>query len=273
MNPNDSSDAPDTGLSDEVETSQTEETLSEDTELEDIEINLDELVDDDEAEAPTEETEDEAATEPDETEEDVEEEPETDVDTKPEDPKEPTEAERKRLNDEYAKRRIAEKQLREERQAREQENLQRYLDEAGDDEIERERRELEVEKHLIAKEKTTLAAEKIEIGLDKAVASIDLFQKGTPEQLNAMDRAYQNYLQMHVQYDQRGNVVSVDKDVTTYLTEEAETIRQLSSVGARQQEKDKKIVRSRTDTIPVRKQKESKVDPYLAAFQEEANRY
>ena len=257
----------DTGLSEEVETS-----LEDEVNIEDIEVNLDEL-DDDDAESETEETEDEAATEPDETEETEEAEPERDGDQKHENPKEDSEAERKRQNDEYAKRRIAEKQLKDERQQREQENLQRYLDEAGDDEFERERRELEVEKHLILKEKTDLLAEKIEIGLDKAVANIDLFQKGTPEQLNALDKAYQNYLQMHVRYDQAGNVLSVDKDVTTYLTEEAESIRQLSGVGARQQERDKKIVRSRTDTLPVRKAKEAKTDPYLDAFLEEAKRY
>lgn len=262
----------DTGLSEEVETS-----LEDEVNLEDIEINIDELQDDD-AEPETEETEDEAATEPDETEETEEAEPDsddesTDSDNKIVEQHEPTEAERKRQNDEYAKRRIAEKQLREERAQREQENLQRYLDEAGDDEFERERRTLEVEKHLIAKERTDLMTQSIEIGLDKAVASIDLFQKGTPEQLNALDKAYQNYLQMHVRYDQAGNVLAVDKDVTTYLTEEAESIRQLSGVGARQQERDKKIVRSRTDTLPVRKAKEAKTDPYLDAFLEEAKRY
>lgn len=256
----------DVGPSEEVETSQTVDTTSEDVELEDIEVSLDELDSDDEAETETEEPDDEAATESDETEEEVEEEAETDVDQKPEEPKEVSEAERKRLNDEYAKRRIAEKQLAAERQQREAENLQRYLDEAGDDEFERERRELEVNKFQISKERSDLNTQRIEVGLDKAVAEIDLFRNGTDEQIQELDNAYQDYLKLHVRYDQQGNVLSVDKDITEHLKARAETILKLSGVGARQEAKDRKLTKARTDTLPTRPPKEAKVDSDVADF-------
>jgi hypothetical protein len=268
----------DTGLSEELETS----TDVDENAIENIEIDLDELKDDDESDT---DTKDEAATEP---EEEVEEETKEDESEEPEDVEETQEteetedetqedkplskAEQKRLNDEYARRRIAEKQLKEEREARERDDLQRYLDEAQDDQEELARRELQVEKYNLDKEKAQIATEKLEIGLDRAISEIDLFRTGSDEVKEELANSLDDFERMYVSRDGNGNVVEVRADIHQYLKTKSESIRRLTGIGAQQEAKAKKVAKSRTDTPPTRTPKEPATDPYLEAFLEEANR-
>lgn len=257
------------------------------TAIEDIDIDVDELADEDES------TEDQSEDERTESEDTKEEEAEEDVEDKSEDDssddtqedsneedsndeedsEELSPSERKRLNDEYAKRRIAEKELKEERQRREQENLERYLEEAGDDEDERARRELQVEARLISQERSELLQERLVIGMEKAVADIDLFRTGSDEAKQALVQAVEDFERMYVQKDEKGNPTKVNGDVYQYLNDKAESIRKLMGTGARQEAKAKTIAKAKTETLPTRAPKESKKDDYLDAFLEEANRY
>jgi hypothetical protein len=267
----------DTGLSEQLETSTNDDVVD----IEDIEINIDELEDDDESKT---ETEEEAATEP---EEDAEEESkedeseeteleeqseETETDDEPEEEAPLTKAEQKRLNDEQAKRRIAEKQLRQERESREREDLQRYLDEAADDAEELARREVQVEKYNLDKERASLATEKLEIGLDRAISEIDLFRTGSNEVKEELANSLDDFERMYVTRDRNNNVVEVRADIHQYLKNKSESIRRLTGLGAQQEAKAKKATKSRTDTPPTRTPKEPPTDPYLEAFLEEANR-
>lgn len=265
----------DTGLSDELATSDVDEVVD----IEDIEIDIDALDDDDES---TTETEEEAATEPeeeveeeskeDESEDEPEEQSEEEPEDEPEEDKPLTKAEQKRLNDEQAKRRIAEKQLKQERENRERDDLQRYLDEAADDDEERARREIQVEKYNLDKEKASLATEKLEIGLDRAISEIDLFRTGSNEVKEELANSLDDFEKMYVTRDKNGNVVEVRADIHQYLKTKSESIRRLTGLGAQQEAKAKKATKSRTDTPPTRTPKEPKTDPYLDAFLEEANR-
>lgn len=269
----DQSDA-DTGLSDELETSNADEVVD----IEDIEIDIDALEDDD---ASDTETEEEAATEPeedveddsadDESKETEESQDDTETEDKPEEEAPLSKAEQKRLNDEYARRRIAEKQLREERESRERDDLRRYLDEASDDQEELARREIQVEKYNLDKEKAQIATEKLEVGLDRAIAEIDLFRTGSDQVKEELANSLDDFERMYVRRDQNGNVVQVGADIHQYLQNKSESIRRLTGLGAQQEAKAKKVAKSRTDTPPTRTPKEPKVDPYLDAFLEEAN--
>lgn len=278
--------AEDTGLSDAAEPTTPDETLNQEDELDDVEKLIQgfeeseaELVEVEDDESEEEEPEEEAATdseveskpEPDEDGE-VEEESEPQELTKPTDNK-PSDEERKRLNDEAAKRRIAEKQLKEEREAREKADIQRFLSEAEDDREELARREVEVEKFLLQKEKTSLNEERLRVSLDRAAADIDLFRTGSDEVKEELAKSLDDFERMYVTRDDKGNVLEVRGDVYQFLTDKAESIHRLTGIGARQESQNKKKTRARTDTLPSKKPKESKEDPMLKAFYDAANEY
>lgn len=247
---------------------------TDDVELEDIELSDTDIEDTSEEaeESPASESEADDNKEVDETDEleqsdeaaaDDEEEPQSE---KKEFADISDEEARKRYNDEMAKRRIAEKQLRQEREQREQENLQRYLAEAQDDEVELERRKAEVERYNLQREKAGVLQEKLSVGIDKAIATIDLFRTGTDEVKEELAKSLDDFEKMHVKKDKNGNYLSVDADVYQFLQEKADSIRRLTGIGARQQAKQKATEKMRTVTPPTRTPKEPKVDPDLADF-------
>jgi hypothetical protein len=206
------------------------------------------------------------------TDENQEDQEETEDDTTSDDSSNDVELDRKQYNDEMAKRRIAEKQLHEERQAREQENLKRYLDEAGDDEMELEKRQLEVERHLVQREKASVTQDKLLVGIDKAVAGIDLFRTGTPEIKEELAKSLDDFEAMYVKKDKDGNYLEVNADVYQFLQTKADSIRRLTGIGAREQTKQKAKEKSRTVARPTRTPKEPKQDDDMAAFDEMAAR-
>jgi hypothetical protein len=252
-----------------VDTTVSEPTApSEDVELEDMDISIDEMTDSDDEESPASETESEAveedeapAVETEQSEEPEQETPEEDTPSEISD-----EEARKRYNDEMAKRRIAEKQLRQEREQREQENLKRYLEEAGDDEFELAKRQTEVERHLLQREKAQVLQDKVQVSIDRAIAEIDLFRTGTPEIKEELAKSLDDFERMYVKRDNTGNYTSVEGDVYQYLQEKADSIRRLTGIGARLQTKQKANEQMRTVTRPTRTPKEPKVDPDLSDF-------
>ncbi len=256
---------------DEVDTSTNEDT--QDTELEDIEVTPEELSGDTE-EADESEKNEEADTEQPETEEKSEEDAEqeesveesTEEASQDEESKEevtPSKEDQKRLNDLYAQKRIAEKQAKDEAKRQEQAE---YLQAAEDDQ-QLAVRQLQVDAY---NNRVEFNQSKLESGIERAVANIDLLSKGAPEVKAELLRSVDDFERLYVKYDANGDPVQVTGDVYQYLTERADSIRRLTDVGARQSTKDRNNAKTRTITTPSKTPKESKVDPDLAAFEEEA---
>lgn len=246
-----------------------------DTSLEDIEVSLDELEGDETDEPSKDEKQD---TEPADTEEDDElteeqSDESSDDETDEEDtPSEDSEdkplstEERKRLNDEAAKRRIAEKKLKEAEEDRLQDNLQRYLDDAGNDEQELAKRQLEVEAFNLQREKSEVVQDKLTLGIDKAYADIDLFRTGSDAVKQDLVSSLDEFEAIYVDKDQNGNIVNVRGDVYEHLKNKADSIRRILDDGARTQAKAKTKAKARTETLPTRAPKQEKVDSDLNDF-------
>jgi len=241
--------------------------ISDDTSLEDIEVNLEDISDGSEDESETESTEEVEEAETEESQDDVEDNNDTEAgeDTDPKPTKE-------QVAHEAFKRREAERQLKAERDTRQAQDLQRYLDEAEDDEYELAKRQNQVEKFNIQREKSELTRDKLQVGIDRAMADIDLFRTGDDVVKEALASSLDDFEAMHVTKDDKGNPLEVRADVYQYLLKKADSIRQLTGTGARQQAKQKDNQNSRTVTPPVRTPKPAKVDPDMEAFDEEAYR-
>lgn len=261
---------------DEDDTSTNEETQA--TELEDIEVTPDEISGETEEtdeskkneEADTEQLDTEEKSEEDaEQDESVESKDDTEEASQDEEPKEEvttSKEEQKRLNDLYAQKRIAEKQVKDE--AKRQSQLE-YLD-AADDDQQLAVRQLQVDAY---NNRVDFNKSKLESGIDRAVANIDLFSKGEPEVKQELLRAVDDFERIYVKYDQNGEPIQVTGDVYQYLTEKADSIRRIQDVGARQSKKDRNKATTRTTTLPSKTPKEVKGDPDLDAFAEEAKAY
>lgn len=264
----------DTGLSDE-QTLSTED--SQDTDLEDMELSFDELQD--ETEETETEADDEAATE---SEPEVEEESEEGGEPQEETQQNPQEdEERKRYNDEMAKRRIAERAAREEAKRAQQMEYLQNANEAYDSAIEKgftheqalqEQRREEALRQLqidAYNNRVVTNHSKLESGLDRAIADIDLFSKGSQAVKEELVNALDEFEQLYVVRDENGDPVEVRADIYTFYQQKADSIRRILNEGAVKEAKDKTILRAKTDTVPSRKPKTPKVDPDLAAFDEE----
>lgn len=262
----------DTGLSDE-QTLTTEDT--QDTDLEDMELSFEDLKD--ETEESESEEEDEAATE---SKPEVEEESEVSGEPEPNETSQEDE-ERKRYNNEMAQRRIAERAAREEAKRKQQmdylQNSSEIYDSAIDkgftheQALQEQRREEAVRQLQIDayNNRITTNASKLESGIDRAIADIDLFTKGSQAVKEELVNALDEYERLYVVRDENGDPVEVKADIYTFYQQKAESIRRILNEGAVKEAKDKTILRAKTDTVPSRKPKTPKVDPDLAAFDEE----
>ena len=260
---------------DEVDTSTNEEALDESTSTSDDEWDTDETsfeTESTEESADTSEeleeqsVEDGPKEEAEETEEASEEsEEETLQDEESKEEVTPSKEEQKRLNDLYAQRRIAEKQVKEEAKRQAQAE---YLQSAEDDQ-QLAVRQLQIDAY---NNRVQFNQDKLQSGIDRALANIDLFTKGTPEVKQELLRAVDDFERMNVKYDQNGDPVEVTGDVYQHLTERADSIRRLMDVGARQSAKDKSNAKTRTIVTPSKTPKQPKVDPDLDAFDEEVKR-
>ena len=184
-----------------------------------------------------------------------------------------TEEERKRFNEEMYKRRQAEKQLREERKAREQETLDRYLKEAEDDELEYQKRVIEVNAFQVQQERSQVIQDRLETDLLRAVNDIDLFKSAPTEIKEELAAAVDEFEDNHVVKDEKGNLVRVNGNVYEFLQKKADSIRRIQGVGERQASKDKSETKSRTVTPPSKSPKQPKSDDAIDGFNEEADRW
>lgn len=252
-----------TGLSEEVDTSTNGDTLDTDGEdLEDSSLSFEDF--DDETEEPEEFEEEEAATDP---EPETEEEPVEDVqDEEPVEDDTPSEEDKRIAAQEAYRQREAQRIQREEAKAQQQKE---YL-EAAENNQDLAVRQLQIDAY---NNKVTANFNTLENGIEKAVATIDLFQSGSPEIKQELAASLDDFERMYVQRDSNGDPVSVNGDVYQYLQQKADSIRRLTGVGARNEVKAKNNAKTRTDTIPSRTPKEPKKDDMLDGFDEEASRY
>jgi len=268
------SDAP---IPEEVQTPEVEEQniedtsqdVSDDESLEDMDFSFD---DEEETKEPEgKESQDE---EPEETEEEPESEEEQQSEEHPEEEPEAQEqeeqkddkGEQKRRNDEFARQRIAERQAKEKAKAEAQD---KYLQQADDDR-DLAFRQLQIDAY---NNRVEANSNKLQNSVDRALATIDLFKEGSPEVKEALVAEVEAFERANVVYDRNGDPVQVKGDLYEHLTQKADSIRRLIEVGARQSAKNKQVTKTKTIPTPSRTPKQPKIDPDLAAFDEEAGRW
>lgn len=238
-----------------------EDVTSDDVELEDIEVS-DEELDGFEDEESDNEEESEESQDSDES-NDSNESPDSEEES--EEVSEPTEevdeeAERKKRNAEYAQKRIAEREAK----AKElKDSQQEYLKDAEDDK-DLALRQLQIDAY---NNKVDFNTNKLQSGIDKAAANIDLLSADAPAEareflLNSLDE----FEALYVTRDQYGNPTDVKGDVYTFLQNKADSVKRLTSIGARTQTKAKDDAKTRTMTPPSKAPKEPKKDSDLEDF-------
>jgi len=268
------------------------ETEADNTDLEDMDISFDDVADDETEESDDSESEIED-TEPAESEEesaeDAEESKETedseDNSDKESDERKPSDEDIKRHNQEMAAKRIAEKQSREAakrmQHAEYLQGAQDAYDRAIDAGLSEQQAQMEVKREMAVRQLQVDAynnlveknVNKLENDMQKAVSSIELFQKGSPEVKEELLRRADDFEQKYVVYDKNGDPTDVNGSLYEYLQNEADSIQRILNTGARNQSKAKDRAKSRTETLPSRAPKEPKVDPDLVAFDEEVAKW
>ena len=234
-----------------------------DVELEDIEVSEEDIAgiekdEDDEPEPEPEVDQPEVESEQPELEA---EEPAEEIKEQPSD-----EEQRKAYNKQMAEQRIREKQQRE---AQIKQKQQEYVAEADDDQT-LALRQLQVDAYNNKVENNT---NKLVNGYERAIKDFPILADSTPEIKAEVDAAIDAFQALHVKVDSFGNPSEVNGDLYKYLQSKADSIQRLTQIGVRKQVNNKAKEKSKTLITPSRTPKEPKVDPDLAAFEEEARRW
>jgi flagellar biosynthesis GTPase FlhF len=248
-----------------AEDNSTDESIS----LEDMEITAEELAEienpsDDISEEEVDTVDDEADTEEDKPEQSDESQKESesqDEDTKTEETQ--TEEERKAYNKMMAEKRIQEKMAR---QAQIEQSQKDYIAEAESEE-QAAIRQLQVEAYTTKVEGLT---NKLTNGYERAIKDFPILSDQSPEIQAEISDAIDAFQAKYVTIDSYGNPREVKADLYQYLQNKADSIERLTQFGARKQVDNKAIEKSKTFTPPSRTPKTPKIDPDLAAFEEEA---
>ncbi len=259
-------EANDTSVS-EPSTNEVSQDTDAESSLESIEVTLDDETEETE-DSESESQDTEPAESEEESEEDVELEAEDAESSDEESAKDstPSKEDRSKHNAEMAQRRIAEREARE---LAKQQQQDKYIEEAEDNrDLALRQLQIDAYNNRVEKHRNSL-----DNGIEKAIANIDLFRTGTPEVKEALASSLEKFERMHVKYDTNGDPMNVTGNVYEYLLKEADSIRTLLNIGARGQSKAKDKAKARTDTLPTRAPKEPKVDPDIAAFDEEASKW
>ena len=270
-------------MAEEVEPTAVDDT-TDDTSLEEMDFSFEDLANEstEETTEQSEETEEDAEadeSEDEETQEESSEEEQTEESEETEAQAEETEEdtteeaketksadEQKRLNNEAAQRRIAE---RAEKERLKREAQDKYLESAEDDK-DLALKQLQIDAY---NNKVERNSDRLKTGIDRALADIDLFRDGSPEVKEYLISKVDDFEEQYVTYSSTGDPVDVKADVYEYLQKEADTIRRLVDVGARKNAVDKQNQKAKTIPRPSKTPKEPKVDPDLAAFDEEVAKY
>lgn len=254
-------DEQDTSVDEAVDTSTNDE--PEDTgDLEDIEVAPEDLGDETEQAEDSEDEDTDTEPESDEEETDVDDDSEDNVSNEPS-----VEEKQKAFNKEMAERRIQEKQLREQAVKEQQ---QEYIAEAEDDPIQQAVRENQVATYNLKVDANT---SKLTTAYEKAIKDFDILSSEDPAVKAEIDNALDAFQAMHVTIDRFGNPADIRGDLYQFLQSKANSIQQLTGIGAKQQQTNKGKEKSKTFTPPSRAPKEPKVDADVEAFDEEAKKY
>lgn len=225
--------------------------------------------DSDSKEDVAEETNDEEASE---SEEESDDEADSDNTADEEDKSDTGKPDPDKAREAFKERELRRQIQKEERERQEAKTLDRYLSEANDDEDELARRQLQVDSYNINKEKAALNQDKLESGIARAKADIALLSSTDPVIQEELGRALDEFQANSIEINEHGDIVSVKQDVYQYLKNKADSIERIRGIGAREESKKKATQKSRAMTPPSAKPK-TKVDPDMAAFDEEMNRY
>lgn len=269
----------DTSVSEPVEVDENEDPFDsledDDTSFDDVE-DTDSDDEDDEPSEPDDEEEPQEETEAESDEDEAEDSESVEEDTTSEqteevesdDSQESDEKTKQQIAHEAFKRREAERQLREEREAREKSNIDAYLEAARDDEQEYARRQTEVQRHQLSKERSVVLQDKLDVQINKAVNDLGL-SKADKETMDFIGRQLDKFESGNVVKDQQGNIVEIKGDVYQYIKEEMDSISHFRNIGAREQTKKKSAEKTRTVLKPTRTPKEPKKDADLSDFDSE----
>jgi len=247
-----------------VDTSVESDNTTEDTDvdLEDIEVDLGDIEsesDDEEEGEDTEDTESEEETTDDESEDESE-------STDEEKPELTDEQNRAQHNKEMFEQRQRDKQARIDRIKADQ---QAYVQEASEvgDPVEIAVRQLQVDAY---NNKVDALSNKLTNGYEKAIKDFPVLTTQDPVIQAEIDAAIDAFQAQHVVIDAYGNPIEVKGDLYATLQAKADAIEKLTGIRVRRQEQSKSKEKTKTLATPTRAPKQPKVDPDLAAFDEEA---
>ncbi len=276
MADNTATDAPDTSVADEVDTStDIEEALEDGPSFEDETDNQADESNEEESEDTSDFDEEDVAKDKEESKEESEsEEDEAEAeDTAAKGDTKKGEADPDKARDAFKERELRRQIQKEEREKQEAITLDRYLKEAKDDDDELARRALQIEAYNVAKERAVLNEEKLVSGITKAKADIPLLSSTDPIIQEQLGEALDEFQATRVVLNEYGDIVGVKEDVYQYLQRKANSISKLTGIGARQESQNKAKQKSRTMTTPSAKPKQGKSDPEMDAFDAEAARW
>lgn len=251
----------------EVETAEVEDN---DTELEDMEVSSEELEQLDESDSADDSDDDEGSDTESEPKEEDDQEESNDEAEEVEEPEEQLsdEDKQKALNREYAERRLREKA---EREATIKQQQQEYVAEADpDDPRDMAVRQLQIDAYNNKVESNT---NKLTNSYERAIKDFDVLANQAPEIQAELNAALDAFQAMNVAIDAYGNPVEVRGDLYEFLQTKADSIKNLTNIGARGQDKSKTKEKSKVLTTPNRAPKEAKKDADIEAFDEEASKW
>lgn len=223
-----------------------------DIDLEDIEVSPEEL-----ESMETKEDEEQSESEDDDTEAE-------EADEEQSEEAEPTEEEK----DAEFKRQMFEKRQQEKavREQTQKEQQQNYLNEAEDaHDLALRQLQIDAYDNKVSRNETTLKNQ-----YETAIKDFDILSSTDPVIQSRVNKALDAYQAQNVTIDAYGNPTEVRNDLYAFLQSEADDIAKLTGIRAKSQETSKTKQKSKTMSAPSRSPKEAKVDPDLAAFDEEA---
>jgi len=159
------------------------------------------------------------------------------------------------------------------RKKAEEDNIQRYLDAAKDDEDLLKQRETDVKEWRLQQREYALNERTLQDQVTTALRNIDLFNSPVQDVREEMLNALDDFEARSVVKNEAGQVVEVRGDLLQHLQAKADSIRRLTGLRDERAQADKTKQKSRTLTAPVKTPKKAKTDPGLDAFDEEVNRY
>lgn len=243
-----------------VDTSVSEDTstVDDDGDLEDIEVDLADIQSEDDEEEQAEESEPEDTEATDEPSEDESNEEES----------EPSDEQKQAAhNKAMYDQRQQEKQARIDRVRSEQ---QAYIQDGAEnaDPLELAVRQVQVNQYNTTVEATT---NRLTNSYERALTDFPVLKTSDPIVQAEIDQAIDAFQAMNVTIDGYGNPVDVRGDLYATLQAKADSIEKLTGLKVKQQESNKSKEKSKAMTVPSRAAKQAKVDPDMAAFDEEAD--